>query len=112
MKSIPNPCPPRPSLPVVVKQAEAAGVIIGIDRHKGSHAAVAVDATEAMQGRFGCGPGPNTGQCAKVWERRHRESSQQRNRLVRQLHAVLCDLIPGGFAGASPPARWNLCAAC
>jgi hypothetical protein len=41
------------------------------DRHKGSHTAVAVDATEAMQGRFGCGPGANTGQCAKVWERRH-----------------------------------------
>jgi transposase len=34
----------------------------------------------------------------KMWARRHRELSRQRNRLVCQLHAVLCDLVPGGFA--------------
>jgi transposase len=34
----------------------------------------------------------------KLWARRHRELSRQRNRLACQLHAVLCDLIPGGFA--------------
>ena len=35
----------------------------------------------------------------KLWVRRHREVSRQRsNRLVCHLHAVLCDLIPGGFA--------------
>jgi transposase len=34
----------------------------------------------------------------RMWARRHRELSRQRNRLVCQLHAVLCDLVPGGFA--------------
>jgi transposase len=33
----------------------------------------------------------------KLWACRHRELSRQRNRLACQLHAVLCDLIPGGF---------------
>jgi transposase len=34
----------------------------------------------------------------KMWARRHRELSRLRNRMVCQLHAVLCDLVPGGFA--------------
>jgi transposase len=34
----------------------------------------------------------------KLWARRHRELSQSRNRIVCRLHAVLCELIPGGFA--------------
>jgi transposase len=33
----------------------------------------------------------------KVWVRRHRDLSRTRNRIVCRLHAVLCDLIAGGF---------------
>lgn len=35
----------------------------------------------------------------KLWAHRHRELSRRRNRMVCQLHAVLCDLVPGGFGG-------------
>jgi transposase len=35
----------------------------------------------------------------KVWVRRRRDLAQARNRIVNQLHAVLCELVPGGFAG-------------
>jgi transposase len=35
----------------------------------------------------------------KLWARRHRELSRTRNRIVCRLHALLCDLVPGGFAG-------------
>lgn len=35
----------------------------------------------------------------KLWAHRHRELSRWRNRTVCQLHAVLCDLVPGGFGG-------------
>jgi transposase len=35
----------------------------------------------------------------KVWVRRRRELARTRNRLVNQLHAVLCELVAGGFAG-------------
>jgi transposase len=34
----------------------------------------------------------------KVWARRHRDLSRARNRTVCRLHAVLCDLVPGGFS--------------
>jgi transposase len=34
----------------------------------------------------------------KVWAKRHRDLSRQRNRVVCRLHAVLCDLVPGGIA--------------
>jgi transposase len=34
----------------------------------------------------------------KVWVRRHRDLSRTRNRIVCRLHAVLCDLVAGGFA--------------
>jgi transposase len=35
----------------------------------------------------------------KLWAHRHRDLSRRRNRMVCQLHALLCDLVPGGFAG-------------
>jgi transposase len=34
----------------------------------------------------------------KLWARRHRDLSRTRNRIVCRLHAVLCELVPGGFA--------------
>jgi transposase len=33
----------------------------------------------------------------KIWARRHRDLSRARNRIACRLHAVLCDLVPGGF---------------
>lgn len=35
----------------------------------------------------------------KIWVRRRRDLSRTRNRVVNHLHAVLCELTPGGFAG-------------
>jgi transposase len=35
----------------------------------------------------------------KVWARRRRDVARARSRIVNQLHAVLCELVPGGFAG-------------
>ena len=35
----------------------------------------------------------------KLWAHRHRELSRRRNRMVCQLHSLLCDLVPGGFTG-------------
>ena len=32
----------------------------------------------------------------KIWAKRHRDLSRTRNQIVCRLHAVLCDLIPGG----------------
>ena len=45
----------------------------------------------------------------KVWAKRHRDLSRSRNQVVCRLHAVLCELIPGGVskrsrAAARPPA--------
>jgi transposase len=34
----------------------------------------------------------------KIWARRHRDLSRTRNRIACRLHAVLCELVPGGFA--------------
>ncbi|HEY8826560.1 MAG TPA: IS110 family transposase [Jatrophihabitantaceae bacterium] len=34
----------------------------------------------------------------KLWARRHRDLSRTRNRIACRLHAVLCELVPGGFA--------------
>jgi transposase len=34
----------------------------------------------------------------KIWARRHRDLSRARNRIACRLHAVLCELVPGGFA--------------
>jgi hypothetical protein len=33
----------------------------------------------------------------KLWVRRHRDLSRTRNRIVCRLHAILCDLLAGGF---------------
>jgi transposase len=163
-----------------------AGVMIGVDPHKGSHTAVAVDATEVVLGKvtvrataeqvhqlqaWACGwperswavegshglghllaqqlvacgeqvldvqpklaarvrllntgkvnkNDPNDARSVavaalrspdvrpvvsddatavlKLWAHRHRELSRRRNRMVCQLHSLLCDLVPGGFAG-------------
>ena len=34
----------------------------------------------------------------KIWAKRHRDLSRARNQIVCRLHAVLCDLIPGGVS--------------
>ncbi|MGO8725429.1 MAG: IS110 family transposase [Streptosporangiaceae bacterium] len=34
----------------------------------------------------------------KVWSRRHHDLGRARNQVACRLHAVLCELIPGGFA--------------
>jgi transposase len=34
----------------------------------------------------------------KVWSKRHRDLSRARNQVACRLHAVLCELVPGGFA--------------
>ena len=34
----------------------------------------------------------------KVWSRRHRDLARLRNQVACRLHAVLCDLVPGGIA--------------
>jgi transposase len=34
----------------------------------------------------------------KVWAKRHRDLSRARNQVACRLHAVLCDLVPGGFS--------------
>jgi len=34
----------------------------------------------------------------KVWAKRHRDLSRARNQVACRLHAVLCDLVPGGVA--------------
>ncbi len=34
----------------------------------------------------------------KVWSKRHRDLSRARNQIACRLHAVLCDLVPGGFS--------------
>ncbi len=33
----------------------------------------------------------------KIWTRRHRDLSRAHNRIACRLHAVLCELVPGGF---------------
>jgi transposase len=62
----------------------------------------------------------------KIWAKRHRDLSRARNQVVCRLHAVLCDLVPGGVSknitagqaarildqvqpcGAAGAARWVL----
>jgi transposase len=34
----------------------------------------------------------------KVWSKRHRDLSRARNQVACRLHAVLCELVPGGFS--------------
>jgi transposase len=33
----------------------------------------------------------------KVWSKRHRDLARNRNQVACRLHAVLCDLVPGGY---------------
>ena len=33
----------------------------------------------------------------KIWARRHRDLARSRNQAACRLHAVLCDLVPGGM---------------
>jgi transposase len=62
----------------------------------------------------------------KIWAKRHRDLSRSRNQVVCRMHAVLCDLVPGGVSkritagqaarildqaeprGAAGAARWVL----
>ena len=62
----------------------------------------------------------------KIWARRHRDLSRARNQVVCRMHAVICDLVPGGVSkritagqaarildqaeprGAAGAARWVL----
>jgi transposase len=41
----------------------------------------------------------------KVWARRHRDLSRARNQAACRLHAVLCDLVPGGVPDEITAAR-------
>jgi len=41
----------------------------------------------------------------KVWSRRHHDLGRARNQVACRLHAVLCELIPGGSPRRSPQAR-------
>ena len=34
----------------------------------------------------------------KIWAKRHRDLSRARNQVVCRMHAVLCDLVPGGVS--------------
>ncbi len=56
----------------------------------------------------------------KVWSKRHRDLARTRNQVACRLHAVLCDLVPGGhqkeisaahaariLAQATPPGSWR-----
>ncbi len=38
------------------------------------------------------------GAVLKVWSKRHRDLSRARNQAACRLHAVLCELVPGGFS--------------
>src|SRR6478609_6050174 len=172
------------SVSVVLEEVPVAAVMIGVDPHKGSHTAVAVDATEAVlgkvkvrataeqvqqlqawahrwpdrtwavEGSYGLGHllaqqllatgehvldvqpklaarvrllntgkvnknDPNDARSVaiaalrspdvrtvtvedqaaviKIWARRHGDLSRAHNRIACRLHAVLCELVPGGF---------------
>src|SRR6266699_3569101 len=160
-----------------------AGVMIGVDPHKGSHTAVVIGAAEERAGGLGhllarqlvaagervldvqpklaarvrllatgavnkndpsdarsvavaalrsaaCPPVRADDHAAvlKVWAKRHRDLSRARNQVVCRMHAVLCQLIPGGVSkritagqaarildqaeplGAAGMARWVLAA--
>jgi hypothetical protein len=93
-----------------------AAVTIGVDPHKGSHTAVAVGTAEEVLGQLRVRAGAaqarqllRPGACLpvrpddhasvlKIWAKRHRDLSRARNQVVCRLHAVLCDLVPGGVS--------------
>jgi transposase len=41
----------------------------------------------------------------KMWAKRHRDLARQHTRVASRLHAVLCELVPGGFTGEISPAQ-------
>lgn len=41
----------------------------------------------------------------KLWSRRYQDLGSLRTQLVCRLHAILCELVPGGFAAESQPHR-------
>ena len=41
----------------------------------------------------------------KAWSKRHRDLARLRNQVASWLHAVLCDLVPGGTSKESPQLR-------
>jgi len=41
----------------------------------------------------------------KIWIRRRRELQRTDNRVANRLHALLCELVPGGFSGPISPAK-------
>jgi len=41
----------------------------------------------------------------KIWAKRHRDLARSRNQVACRLHAVLCDLLPGGGAGEITASR-------
>ena len=52
-----------------------------------------------------CGPGPSRdvtaedhGAVLKIWAKRHRDLARARNQVACRLHAVICDLVPGGVS--------------
>jgi transposase len=45
------------------------------------------------------------GAVLKIWARRHRDLARSRNQAACRLHALLCDLVPGGVAGEITAAR-------
>src|SRR5487761_1735222 len=147
-----------------MKERWMAAVMIGVDPHKGSHTAVAIDGTEEPLGElrvracaaqaqqllaagervFDVQPklgarvrllatgasnknDPNDARSVaiaalrsparqqvtaddhpavlKVWAKRHRDLSRARNQVACRLHAVLCELIPGGITKEITAAR-------
>ena len=61
---------------------DARSVAVAALRTHAARQVVAEDGTAAM----------------KLWSRRYRDLGRLRTQLVCRLHAVLCDLVPGGFA--------------
>ena len=45
----------------------------------------------------------------KVWSKRHRDLASHRTRLACRLHAVLCELVPGGYSGEIYASRAQDC---
>jgi transposase len=83
------------------KEHKQVTVMIGIDPHKGSHTASAIDATVAALRSPSVRPVAAEDHQAvmRLWAKRHRELTSRRTQVVCRLHAVLCELIPGGMPG-------------
>src|ERR1017187_1641654 len=162
-----------------MKERWMTAVMIGVDPHKGSHTAVAIDGTEeplgevrvrasaaqaerlvtwaagwpertwAVEGAGGLGHllaqqlvaagervldvqpklgarvrllgtgatnknDPNDARSValavlKVWSKRHRDLGRARNQVACRLHAVLCELLPGGISKEITAAKAAAC---